>query len=71
MSKGNLRKMIAAGMLAACLMLALAGTAEGRQPSRPDQTEILFEEETSFWHGLWQRLEAFWNRQSVLIIPEG
>ncbi len=71
MLRGNLRKVIAAGMLTLCLMLALAGTAEARQPSHPDQTEIVFEEEVSFWHQLWQRFEAFWNRQSVLIIPEG
>ena len=67
MSRGNLKKV--AEMLATCLMLALAGIAEARQPSHPDQTELAVEEEVSFWHELWQRLEAFWN-QSVLIIPE-
>ncbi len=71
MKRGNLRKAIAAGMLTMCLMLVLAGSAEARQPSHPDQAELAFEEETSFWHELWQRFEALWNRQSVLIIPEG
>ncbi len=71
MLRGNLRKAIVAGMLAACLMLVVAGTAEARQPSYPDQTEIVLEEEVSFWQDLWQRFQALWNRQSVLIIPEG
>ncbi len=71
MMRGNLRKAIVAGMLATCLMLVVAGTAEARQPSHPDQTEIVLEEEVSVWQGLWQRFQALWNRQSVLIIPEG
>ena len=71
MFRGNLRKAIAAGMLTMCLMLVMAGSAEARQPSHPDQTEVVFEEEFSFWHELWRRIESFWNRQSVLIIPEG
>ncbi len=71
MFRGNLRKAIAAGMLSMCLMLVLAGSAEARQPNHPDQTELVFEEEVSFWHELWSRIESLWNRQSVLIIPEG
>ena len=70
MSRGNLKKTVVAGMLATCLMLALAGVAEARQPSHPDQTELAVEEEVSFWHELRQWLKASLN-QSVLIIPEG
>ncbi len=74
MARGNLRKAIAAGALAMCLVLALPGTAQARQlelPSHPDQAEIGIGEEVTFWQMLWQRIESLWARSSVLIIPEG
>ncbi len=74
MFRGNLRRTIAVGLLAMCLVMALPDSAQARQvelPSHPDQAEFGIEDDFGFWHELWRRIEAIWAWSSVLIIPEG
>ncbi len=72
MLRGNLRKAIAVGILAMCLVLALPDSAQARQVKLPDhQAEVGIEEGVTFWHQLWRRIESIWANSSVLIIPEG
>ncbi len=73
MSRSNLKRIVAAGMLAVCLAVALPDSAQAWQVELPgqDQVEVGIEEETTFWHELWRHIESLWARSSVLIIPEG
>ncbi len=70
MSRSNLRKAIAGGMLAMCLVLALPDSAQAWQVELPgqDQAEVGIEEETTFWHELWRHIESLWARSSVSIV---
>ena len=71
MSKGTYRRVIAASMLAICLVLAVPQTAEARlmEPSHRDQIESL-ERELAFWDRIKQILLSVWAMPSVFIVPD-
>ncbi len=68
----RLRRVIAAGLLVACLVLALPGSAEAWAFDRGDRDRAVaeVEAEATFWQQLWHRFQSFWLK-SVLIDPMG
>lgn len=75
MCRGNYRKIVAAGMLTACLLLAVAPTAGARvlEPVTHDgvasQQDPL--QELAFWERVRLALSSIWDQTSVLIDPFG
>ena len=75
MSRRNYRRLIAACILAACLVLVVPQTAQARllEPSHHGWVESLDgpQQELNFWQKLWRTFESFWSRASVCITPDG
>ncbi len=78
-NRGTRRRTVAAWIVAACLVLAIPGSADarwfsepsvrgqGQEEANPEQAEA---RQASFWSSLWDRLENFWGK-GVWINPEG
>ena len=71
MSRGNLRRLTTAALLACCLALVLPGSAEALERVDGDRPAIQVEQVLGFWQQLWSWIESLWLESSVLIIPEG
>lgn len=73
MNRGTHRRVIAACVLAACLVLAVPQTAEAGLTGPGFETIQGFEEprqELTFLERMWQAFQSFWARSSVLIVPD-
>ena len=75
MHRGSNRRVLAAGMLAVFLLLAVPQTVEARvlEPAQHEQVASRVEpqREAALWERMWSLFSSTWAKVSVLIEPGG